>query len=348
MERDELARLLASRSTVERIQAVQYMVKRRDGAYQDLLLKALSDKSNYVASRAAEALTQVADGSALRLMRDRFLYLSEEGLKRDPGCEVRAKMAFAFGKHTFREATEALRIGIRTVQIEPVGGVPFDTGAHLRANCALALGQMKAPDAIRDISLLLFEPNDTRHNKVEMRKAAAHALALTCDVNALIPLTLRLAYHTALCPECGEETELETPEVLQECMQAVVALDDERALELLKPFVSHRNRSLAAFAYLMIAQTQHPDAARTLFEAVELFYDNPLQAVLLALASIRTDEAQAYLLELTRSQRAEVGEILLAIVDDMPADHAEVCLKQLAKSAVSKRVRQAALARLKG
>ncbi len=348
MEREELSRLLASRSVTERIQAVQYMVRRGNAAHQDLLLKALSDKSNYVASRAAEALTQIADGDSLRLMRDRFLYLSEDGLKRDPGCEIRARLAFAFGKQTFREATEALRIGIRTVQMEPVGGVPFDTGAHLRANCALALGQMKATDAIRDISLLLFEPNDARHNKVEMRKSAAQALALTCDANALIPLTLRLAYHTTLCPDCGAETETETPEVLQECMQAVVALDDERALELLKPFIAHRNRPLAAFACLMIAQTQHPDAAQTLFEAVEHFRDNPLQAVLLALASMRADAAQTYLLELTRSNRAEVGEVLLAIVDDMPADHAEACLKQLAKSAVSKRVKQEALARLRG
>lgn len=345
MEKAELSRLLASRSVTERIQAVQFLVQRADASHQDLLLRALSDKSNYVASRAAEALGRIADGDALRLMRDRFLYLSEEGLKRDPGCEIRARLAFAFGQQTFREATEALRIGVRTVQIEPVGGVPFDTGAHLRANCALALGQLKAPGAIRDISLLLFEPNDLRHHKVEMRKAAAQALALTCDANALVPLALRLAYHTALCPDCGAEMEMETPEVLQECMQAAVALDDERALELLAPFIQHRNRPLAAFACLMIAQTRLPDAAKTLFEATPHFRDAPLQAVLLALASMRTEEAQEYLLELTRSPRVEIAETLLAIADDMPADLAETCLAHLAKWAVSKRVREAAAQR---
>ncbi len=337
MERDELARLLASRSTTERIQAVQVIVKRAESAYQDLLLKALTDKSNYVASRAAEGLAQIADGAALWQMRDRFLYLSEEGLKRDPGCQVRAWLAFAFGKQGFREATEALRIGIRTVQMEPVGGVPFDTGAHLRANCALALGQIKAPDTIRDITLLLFEPNDPLNQKVEMRKAAAKALALTCDPNALIPLTLRLSYPFT-----------ETAEVLQECMQSLVALDDERAIEILQPYLSHKDDSLAAFSCLMIAQTNQPNAARIVFEAVETFRDNALLAVILALASIRSEEAQEYLIELTRSSKAEVGEVLLAIVDDMPANLAEKCLAQLAKWAVSKRVREGAQRRLRG
>ena len=140
------------------------------------------------AALAAEALGESADDAAALAMTERFGFLSEDGLARDPGCHIRANLAFALGRLDYRPASDVLRVGIRTTQIEAVGGVPFDTAAHLRANCALALAQIRDPDCVRDIALLLFDrsgfapacPDPTV--KMEPRKAAARALSLTGSV----------------------------------------------------------------------------------------------------------------------------------------------------------------------
>lgn len=339
-EAETLAALLKSKRTEDRVRAVTHLAKGDHPEKVRWLLGALQDKANYVAALAAEALRECADWAACGVMRDWFLHLSEDGKRRDPGCHVRAHLAFAFGRMEYFPAVDALRIGIRTVQIEPVGGVPFDTGTHLRANCALALAQMRAPDALRDITLLLFDTSGNalagEHNsaavKMEARKTAAQAMARLGDRNALVPLTLRLTYP-----------QNEMPEVLQECMQAVVALEDERAVELLAPYLRHTDPFLAAYAALMIAQTRTPEAPALLKEVIPTFRGNALQATILALFTLRTEEAQRALHSLV----TEDGplEVQLAIVEALAGSQDEAdraLLQHLAKHAMDATLRNAA------
>jgi HEAT repeat protein len=332
------AALLKSRKTEDRVRAVHQIARSDDPAKQALLLEALQDRVNYVAALAAEALGECAGESAARAMVERFRALSEDGLKHDPGCHIRAKLAFAFGRLEYSPATEALRIGIRTTQIEAVGGVPFDTAAHLRANCALALAQVRAPDAVRDIAPLLFDTGKNRFGAdlktplvtIEPRKAAALALARTCDPNALIPLAIRLTYP-----------EGESPEVLQECMQAVVELEDARALELLTPYLRHFDQALAAYAAVMIAQTHAPEAPALLRETLQTLFGDPLRAVVLALTTLRTEAGRAVLHALVDDEREAVR---LAVAEALAgASDAEdrKCLQQLAADR-SLKVRNAA------
>ncbi|HLV79705.1 MAG TPA: HEAT repeat domain-containing protein [Chthonomonadaceae bacterium] len=299
---EALADLLKSRRIEDRIRAVQGLAGTNSATGQALLLQALHDRTPYVAALAAEALGQRAGEDAALAMTERFLTLMEDGLRRDPGCHIRANLAFAFGRLEYTPAAEALRQGIRAVQIEPVGGVPFDTAAHLRANCALALAQIHAPDALRDITLLLFDhgtdapgAGDIRHIKVEPRKAAARALARLAVPDSVVPLALRLTYPAG-----------ETAEVLQECMLAVVALEDPRALELLEPYLKHEDSHLAAYAALMIAQTQAPEAPALIRMVVGRLSGDPLQAAMLALATLRSEEGRAALLELAGDAREAV------------------------------------------
>lgn len=300
---EQIAALLRSRKTEERIRAVKQLAAQPVSQVQALLLTVLGDKSGYVAGLAARALGEGADETACAQMNARFLYLSEEGLKRDPGCHVRAELAFALGRLDYRWAADALRVGLRTTQIEAVGGVPFDTAAHLRANCALALGQIRAPDALRDITPLLF---DIGHNRVgrrpgspavtsEPRKAAAQALARLGDRNGLVPLEIKLMFPGG-----------EAVEVLQECMQAVVELQDERALEMLEPYLQHTDTHLAAYAALMLAQTRTAQATDAVVTSLSRFRGDPLRAVLLALTAIRTEESAAALLALEAGERDDI------------------------------------------
>jgi len=336
---EDAVTLLKSRRTEDRIRAVTLLARLAGPDGQVMLLEALQDRSNYVATLAAEALGRIADESAARAMVERFLFLSEDGLKRDPGCHIRAHLAFAFGRLEYTPAAEALRAGIRTEQIEPVGGVPFDTAAHLRANCALALAQIHAPDALRDITLLLFDTSghaigggpNAELVKVEPRKAAAQAMARLGNPNALIPLTLKLVYP-----------EGEAAEVLQECMQAIVELEDPRALELLTPYLQNPDPHLVAYAALMIAQTRAPEAPGLIREAVQRLSGDPLRAAVLALTTLRTEEAHAVLHELAGEEREAVR---LAVVDALAnsQDAADrKLLRHLARQDRSAAVRRAA------
>jgi HEAT repeat protein len=310
---DEAKRLLQSKKMEERLRAVRLLRRVASPEACRLLLKALQDRVYYVAEQAADALGDIGDDQAAMEMTARFLYLSEDGLKRDPGCHVRAHLAFSLARLNYHPAYKALRIGIRTRQIEPVAGVPTDTGATLRANCALALAQLRDRDALRDISLLLFDtgvnaidaPKKVRPFGSEPRKAAAQALARLADPACVAPLSLKLTYP-------GDET----LDVLQECMQAIVDLEDERAVDLLKPYLEHHDRHLAAFAAVMLARTRAPEAIELLRDVIPTFTGDPLRAILLALTSLRTEEAAALLRALAQDPRQEVRKIIAEVAPD--------------------------------
>jgi HEAT repeat protein len=328
---------LRSRQTQDRIGAVKQMVRLEPAERQALLLEALVDSSPYVAALAAEALGAGADDRAALVMTEKFGALCEDGPKLDPGCHIRGHLAFSLGRLEYRPASDMLRLGIRIVQVEAVGGVPFDTAAHLRANCALALAQIGAPDCVRDIALLLFDrsgfafaraPIDPTV-KMEPRKAAAQALSITGSVQARLPLTLKLAHP-----------ENEEPEVLQECMTALVDLEDPHALEVLGPYLRHSDRRLAAYSALMIARTQLPGTAALLAGAISGFSGDTLKAVVLALAAVRAPDAYDCLHRLAQS---DCEAVRLAVIDALPPDAAsQAILKKLAARDSSPRVKAAA------
>jgi HEAT repeat protein len=309
MYRTQIAALLDSRRVEDRIRGVGLTDRLPDETRRELLLRALGDKTNYVAAEAAKLLGDCADEAADIAMVERFLWLAEKGETRDVGCHIRANLAFAFGKRECHRASDALRIGVQTVQIEAVGGVPFDVGAHLRANSALALAQMRARDALRDIGPLLFDFGRNRIGarsttpliRGETRKAAAQALGILGNRDALALLASKLLF-----PEADE-----LPEVLQECMQSVVMLQDERGLELLTPYLTrHPDELLAAYAGLMIAQSRAPEAPALLRDALPRFSGDALEAVLIALTTLRTPKAEQILEELSSDGSRAVRRIL--------------------------------------
>ena len=339
MDMNLISQLLSSRRTEDRIRAVKQLSRLSDSESQPLLLRALRDASNYVAALAAEALGTGADDDAADIMAERFTYLCEEGLKRDPGCHIRAHLALALGRLDYRPATDLMRAGIRIVQIEAVGGVPFDTAAHLRANCAIALAQLHAPGAVRDIALLLFDRsgNATARArpdpaiKVEPRKAAAQALAYLADPCGLIPLAIVLTH-----PEDEEA------EVLQECMQAVVELEDPRALELLRPYLTHSDPHLAAYAGLMVARTGESEAPALLCELAERLTGDPLRAVVIPLSTIRSEAAFAAVCSLAQEGREALRLAAIEALAGTWRVESRQLMQTLAASDGSKAIRAAA------
>src|SRR5579871_4526276 len=127
MRREQVLMLLRSRRTEDRIRAVEALGRSPEPDDIPLLLEALRDRSHYVAALAATGLSEAAPREFAPELLERFDELAADGLKRDPGCHIRAHLAFALGRLEYGPAIESLRAGIRTHQIEPVAGVPTDT-----------------------------------------------------------------------------------------------------------------------------------------------------------------------------------------------------------------------------
>src|SRR5205085_3822413 len=108
------------------------------------------------------------------------------------------------------------------------------------------------------------------------------------------------------------------PEVLGMCMEGVLLLEDDRALELLTPYLYGKVPSLVAQAALMIAQTGAPSAPILLQELVDRLSGDLLHAVILAIASIRSEESLHTLHELTSHHREAVRLFAVHSLIGMP------------------------------
>lgn len=323
----ELKTQLRSKRVEDRLRAVSILANRADDAdAQELLLAALLDKSPYVALRAAKALVEGAVWGSAPILLDRFHGFMEAGTKRDPGSEVRAHLALALARLGYRPAIEPLRAGLRTR--EPLG--PHDGAAPLRSACARALSQLRPPTALLDLALLLFEKGGPLESP-EPQKAAAEALGRLGDPAAIVPLALKLAHP-----------EGENPEVLGACMESVLMLEDDRALELFLPYLYIKDEPLVAQAALMIARTGEPSAPALLQEVADGLSGELLHAVILAIASIRSDASLRALHELARHHREAVRLSAVQSLVGLPDPDTETLLASLATTDPSARVRAAA------
>ena len=339
--------LIASKKLEDRLRAVRLASRLPDAERSASLLLLLSDRANYVAALAAEALGGYADWQSAGEMRERFLWISKDGPKRDPGCHIRSHLAYAFGRLEYTPAHDALYIGLRTVQIEFVAGVPFDTAASLRANCAIAVAHLHDPDAVREIAPLLFDDGSNNIQRIvnpvgivkrilpEVRIKMAQALGATGDPAAAIPLGIKLRFP-----------EEEAPEVLQECMQSLVLLESEIAVDSISPYLSHPESILAAYAGLMIAQTGAPEAPALLQSAITRLSGDALRAVILALSTLRSDEAREFLRKIAADIRAPARMALVEALQGSRETADLECLRKMADSDGNPGVRKAAAAAL--
>ncbi len=303
----EAALLLKSRKLEDRLRGLRKLQALPPEDRWRLAISRLSDASHFVAAEAVERLLDCDDWKLAAQLQQHFDRLTEGGAKSDPGCHIRAKLAYLFGHQEYSPAGDSLKAGLRTRQIEAVGGVPFDTAAHLRANCALALASLRTPDALRDISLLLFGSGGSldlanRHLSMEPRKAAAQALGILGDPAGVVPLSLKLAYPAR-----------EEADVLQECMASLIELRDERVVEFLTPYLSHEDAGLAGYAAFMLARSGKPEAVTELMKSAAEARESRLKVLVLALVTMRTEESEAQLRLLEQSEVERIRRVVAEI-----------------------------------
>lgn len=273
-------------TTAARIKAV------RETADQNLLIEALADPSALVVEAAAKRMeAPKAAGALLRT------YLRIDGPDRDPGCWGRMAILEALARLGAPEGEEAAVKGIRTVQVEPVAGGMADTATGLRAASAGVLANLGAPGALLDLAWLLhdFEPNagcsrqERPFAKLATRVAAARAIGALGEPAGAAILAVKLAFP-------GEEL----PDCLVECMDALAALKEPRALELLAPWLDHPSPFCAAGAGTAMAAAGGESALPLLLGALERTGPDVRTALVYAIGSIRAESAREALRALAR------------------------------------------------
>ena len=254
-----------------------------------LLLAALADSSPLVIEAAAKRLHDPGVAGALLAAYQRLHAAAPAG---DPVCWGRAALLEALGRLDVPLAEAAARLAIRTVQVEAVGWGLADTATGLRVAAAGVLANRHAAGALFDLALLLWDhvpncscaPSEAPFAKAATRAAAARAIGALGDPGGGPLLAVRLAHP-----------EGEVPEVLGECLDALVALEEPRAPDCLRPWLAAADEYLVSVAATNLARCLGPEAVPELLAAVDTVVAPARESVVLALASVRADATQAAL-----------------------------------------------------
>lgn len=235
--------------------------------------------------QAASLCPQMAEVLAGLLARDNGA---------DKGCAAMLALARALVNLDHDDAELYLR-GMKYIQMEASWGPAVDVAADLRATCAMGLVNSLYPGKLKSLTDLLVD------KEWGARVGAIRALAAVGSEPALL-----LLYFKARVGDAH-------PEVVSQCLEALLTGGGEGALELATSIASGRDEEAREAAILALGGSRRADAVAWLI--VRSRMPGPARACMfLALSSSRTEAALDYLLELVKTADsatfAEVHEAL--------------------------------------
>lgn len=245
-----------------------------------------------VAARALESWPALA-----ATLPAAFERLMEDAVKRDPQCQGKVAIAKRL-REAELDADGLFLRGVRHVQLEPVWGGSIDTAAELRGVCLMALIEGRHPRGLIEAAHLLADP------QVMARSAAARALGVCPSPEAAEPL-LRLRV------EVGDEE----PEVIGECLAALLSVAPGSALPFVVERLDARDDAVAEAAALALGESRLDDALAPLQRTVERTVLGRRRGVLmLAVAMLRSEAAWSWLVErVAEGPRGEAEDALRAL-----------------------------------
>jgi HEAT repeat protein len=260
------------------------------------LRKALGDKVNLVAAKAASLIAQLKFVELTPELLQAFERFLQNAAKSDPQC--RAKDAIIKALKDLAHAESAVFVkGAQHVQWEPVWGGQEDTAHTLRGNSTLAL--LHCRDITREkkfeylISLLT-------ERSASLRKDAALALG---DLNGSeAALLLRLKARL------GDSDSNVTGQIFE----SLLNLQGEMAVPFVAGFLSASDSAVREEAALALGAARLPSAIEyltPLFDVVPAPVDWPV--LYRALALSRCDQALEFLLDAVGTERP--GEAAAAL-----------------------------------
>jgi HEAT repeat protein len=239
----------------------------------------LADPCNFV---AAEAAAIIGDARLRDLTPDlvaafdRFMIDPEDT---DKLCRAKIAIVAALNNLEYDQPDVYLR-GVGHVQERSTNPQPHDSAGPLRGDSALGLVRINYPNVVNLLVDLLFD--DERVTRV----ACVQAVEGSGSV-AAVPLLRFKAL-------AGDKE----PEVTCECFSALLKLDPE-SVAFVARFLHHGNEAIQEGAALALGETRRAGAFEVLRDfSARLRLGTLLEAVLLAIAMLRSPAAVDYLVEL--------------------------------------------------
>jgi HEAT repeat protein len=247
------------------------------------LRKRIADRSNLVVASAAEiagenTLTDLA--TDLEAAFDRFLV---NPLKDDKLC--RAKTAIVQALEKMEHPDPALFLKASSyVQFEPVWGGSEDSATAVRSTALVALARIEGTDSLPILVDAFTDPAK------DVRIAAAVALGAlgTETAGLLLRLKVRL----------GDRD----PDVLSECLGALLAVDPPSNLPLVREFLDPADVPVCEAAAMALARSRLAEAFEPLHDRWERAVSSELKNhLLLCIAILRRPASLDFLADLVAS-----------------------------------------------
>jgi hypothetical protein len=274
------------------------------------LRKALKDKSNFLASKAAA----LAGGFGLKPLIpdlsaafDRFLI---DPVKTDPQCWAKSAIVKALKDLGYEEPELFLR-GLTHVQLEPVWGGRDDTAATLRGACAFALLNCPLPrfEILEHLSTrLAIDPVKT------VRTDAACAIAQLSGPDSILLLRFKALVGD---PE---------PEVTGQCLVSLLGLSPRDYIPFVADFLSAKDPDVRMEAAAAVGECHDPQAVEILKERFPSQTDPGVR--------------RAILLSLGASRQPSAAEFLWSVLVDARLEDAANAIRALASSRFREECRQ--------
>jgi hypothetical protein len=247
------------------------------------LRRVLTSEGAHAAARAAALVAELGLEPLVPELVAAFPRFFADLPKSDPGCGAKTAIVEAL-RRLGQDQGELYRRAARHVQMEPVFGGRVDTAVDLRGAAALALADTGGRDVLGLLAELLADPEPP------VRISAARAVA-GHGSGAGTPL-LRLR---ALVPD-------KEPRVVSECLLALLRLDARGERAFVETFLEKPDE-LAEAAALALGESRLPEA----FTALRAWLPEAARrglsrTALLAVASLRRDEALDWLLAIVRDE----------------------------------------------
>jgi len=282
------------------------------GARAEPLRKALANKNNFIAGKAADLIREFNLHDLTPDLLNAFDRFFEHAEKSDPQCWAKNAISKALAAFELQEPDVFLR-GMHHIQMEPVWGGRSDTAGTLRATCALALVQCRRlpePDLLAHLVDLLADKD----------KAVRTEVVRAIDQVGSASASLLLRLHATL----GNDE----PEVLGACYGGILHIEGATAIPWVAHFLAQADE-VAGEAALALASTNSEEALEPLRHALESTTDPWFRKVLLsAIALLRHDVATDFLLELVRTESLNAEAAIEAILQSAPSQEVIQRLKR--------------------
>jgi hypothetical protein len=282
------------RSLEETLQALR-RVREAPGTEESRreLQTVLGREGSHAVARAATLVGDLGLGALVPDLVAAFPRFFEDPVRTDPGCSAKTAIVEAL-RRLEQEERALYRRGAAHVQMEPVFGGRVDTAVDLRSASGMALAESAGPDVLVDLAHLLAD------REAPVRVSAARAIAVHGRDGGIPLLHLK-----ALAGDPEQR-------VVSECLLSLLRLNLDDALPFVASFFD-RGDAAAEAAAIALGESRLAEALPLLRSFLDRASRRGLARVtLLAIATLRRDEAVDLLLSVARDEPGPLAREALA------------------------------------